>query len=634
MNILRNILIWFAIIGIMIFAFNFFEQRSQQSMRTPLNTFVQMVEEGKIREAVVKGQRVTAVTTEGQRIETAIPVGSDDVVNKMIDKGVTVSVEPVDGGNGWLFSLLLSWLPILLFIGIWIAMMRQMSGGSGPTRAFSFGKSKAKVYVDDKPSITLKDVAGIDEVKEEVKEIIDYLKDPARFHRVGGRPPKGVLLYGEPGVGKTLLAKAIAGEAHVPFISASGSDFVEMFVGVGAARVRDLFETAKKNAPCIIFIDEIDAVGRSRGAINLGGGNDEREQTLNQLLVEMDGFDTSEGIIVIAATNRPDILDSALLRPGRFDRRIFIPKPDVKGRYEILKVHAKNKKLDNDVDLEVVARATSGFTGADLENILNEAALLAARRGKDRIGMAEIEEAIDRVMMGLERKGMAISEKEKEQIAYHEAGHALMGLMVPNADPLHKVSIIPRGGALGVTQQFPIEDKHIYDKRDIYGRILILMGGRAAEEVFYGKEGITTGAENDLQRATELAYRMIAMWGMSDKVGPIAVKKIANPFIGGITTSIDTGPDLQKEIDEEVKKILTSAYEYAKSTIELYKEPIKAVVKKLLEKETITCDEFVEVLELYGVRVRNSCKAENIDVSKLKEKKEEKEEVDKAGGKA
>ncbi len=609
----------------MIFAFNFFEQRSQQALRTPLNTFVQMVEEGKIKEAVVKGQRISAVTSEGQRIETAIPVGSDDVVNRMIEKGVSVNVEPVDGGNGWLFSLLLSWLPILLFIGIWIAMMRQMSGGGGPTRAFTFGKSKAKVYVDDKPKITLKDVAGIDEVKEEVKEIIDYLKDPARFHRVGGRPPKGVLLYGEPGVGKTLLARAIAGEAHVPFISASGSDFVEMFVGVGAARVRDLFETAKKNAPCIIFIDEIDAVGRSRGAVNLGGGNDEREQTLNQLLVEMDGFDTSEGIIVIAATNRPDILDPALLRPGRFDRRIFIPKPDVKGRYEILKVHARNKKLDDDVDLEIVARATSGFTGADLENILNEAALLAARKGKDKIGMAEIEEAIDRVMMGLERKGMAISDREKEQIAYHEAGHAIMGLMVPNSDPLHKVSIIPRGGALGVTQQFPIEDKHIYDKKDIYGRILVLMGGRAAEEIFYGKEGITTGAENDLQRATELAYRMVAMWGMSDKVGPIAVKKVANPFIGGITTSIDTSPELQKEIDEEVKKILSSAYEYAKNVIELYKEPIKAVVKKLLEKETISCEEFVEVLKLYGVKVRNACKTEGTDVSSLKGEKSEKE---------
>ncbi len=628
---MRNILIWFAIIGLMIFAFNFFEQRSQQALRTPLNTFVQMVEEGKIREAVVKGQRITAVTTEGQRIETAIPVGSDDVVNKMIEKGVSVNVEPVDGGNGWLFSLLLSWLPILLFIGIWIAMMRQMSGGGGPTRAFTFGKSKAKVYVDDKPKITLKDVAGIDEVKEEVKEIIDYLKDPARFHKVGGRPPKGVLLYGEPGVGKTLLARAIAGEAHVPFISASGSDFVEMFVGVGAARVRDLFETAKKNAPCIIFIDEIDAVGRSRGAINIGGGNDEREQTLNQLLVEMDGFDTSEGIIVIAATNRPDILDPALLRPGRFDRRIFIPKPDVKGRYEILKVHAKNKKLADDVDLEIVARATSGFTGADLENILNEAALLAARKGKDKIGMAEIEEAIDRVMMGLERKGMAISDREKEQIAYHEAGHAIMGLMVPNSDPLHKVSIIPRGGALGVTQQFPIEDKHIYDKKDIYGRILVLMGGRAAEEVFYGKEGITTGAENDLQRATELAYRMVAMWGMSEKVGPIAVKKVANPFIGGITTSIDTSPELQKEIDEEVKKILNSAYEYAKNVIELYKEPIKAVVKKLLEKETISCEEFVEVLELYGVKVRNRCKSEGTDVSSLKEEKSEKKEKEVKG---
>ena len=575
---------------------------------------------------------MVATTKEGQRVETVIPPGST-VVDELVKKGVRVEVDPGDAGSGWLLNLFISWLPILLFIGIWIALMRQMSGGGpqgGPGRAFSFGKSRAKVYIEEKPKVTFNDVAGIDEVKEEVREIIEYLKDPVKFQKLGGRPPKGVLLYGEPGVGKTLLAKAIAGEAHVPFISVSGSDFVEMFVGVGAARVRDLFETAKKHAPCIIFIDEIDAVGRTRGALNLGGGHDEREQTLNQLLVEMDGFDTSEGIIVIAATNRPDILDPALLRPGRFDRQIFIPRPDVKGRYEILKVHAKNKKLAPDVDLELVARATPGFTGADLENLLNEAALLAARKGKEFISMEEVEEAIDRITMGLERKGMVISPKEKEKIAYHEAGHALMGFMTEDSDPVHKVSIIPRGMALGVTQQLPIDDKHIYDKKNLFNRILIMMGGRAAEEVFYGKEGITTGAENDLQRATELAYKMVSMWGMSDKVGPIAIKKVSNPFLGGMTNSIDTSPELLREIDDEVKRILTEAYEQAKSIIEAHKEPLKAVVKKLLEQESITCEEFVEILKLYGVEVKTGCKkeeAKTFEDTKPSEEKTEKEVV-------
>jgi cell division protease FtsH len=548
-----------------------------------------------------------------------LPPGTD-IVSQLIEKGVRVEVAVQEHG-GWWLTFLVSWLPILLFIGIWIYMMRQVSGGGGggARGAFSFGKSRAKVYIDEKPKVTLNDVAGMDEVKEEVKEIIEYLKDPIRFQRLGGRPPKGVLLYGEPGVGKTLLAKAIAGEAHVPFISVSGSDFVEMFVGVGAARVRDLFETAKKHAPCIIFIDEIDAVGRSRGAFNLGGGHDEREQTLNQLLVEMDGFDTSEGIIVIAATNRPDILDPALLRPGRFDRQIFIPKPDVRGRYEILKVHARNKKLAPNVDLEIVARATPGFTGADLENILNEAALLAARKGKEYIEMEDIEEAIDRVTMGLERKGMVISPKEKEKIAYHEAGHAIMSLMVPGSDALHKVSIIPRGMALGVTQQLPIDDKHMYDRQDLMGRLIVLFGGRAAEEVFYGKEGITTGAENDLQRATELAYRMVSMWGMSEKVGPLAVRRVVNPFLGGMTTSIDISEEMRRGIDEEVKRILTEAYETAKAIIETYKEPLKAVVKRLLEKETISCEEFVEVLKLYGVEVKNECKKEEFKKEPAKE---------------
>ncbi len=632
MQIFKSFFVWILIIGATIVAFNIFEQRHELATKVPLNTLIQLVDEGKVEQVQVKGRTVVATTKDGQKIETAIPPGSQ-VVDELVKKGVRVEVDTGESGTGWLLNLFISWLPILLFIGIWIALMRQMSGGgpgNGPGRAFSFGKSRAKVYIEEKPKVTFEDVAGIEEVKDEVKEIIEYLKDPIKFQKLGGRPPKGVLLYGEPGVGKTLLAKAIAGEAHVPFISISGSDFVEMFVGVGAARVRDLFETAKKHAPCIIFIDEIDAVGRTRGALNIGGGHDEREQTLNQLLVEMDGFDTSEGIIVIAATNRPDILDPALLRPGRFDRQIFLPRPDVRGRYEILKVHARNKKLAPDVDLELVARATPGFTGADLENLLNEAALLAARKSKETITMEEVEEAIDRITMGLERKGMVISPKEKEKIAYHEAGHALMGFMTEDSDPVHKVSIIPRGMALGVTQQLPIDDKHIYDRRNLFGKILVMMGGRAAEEVFYGKEGITTGAENDLQRATELAYKMVSMWGMSDKVGPLAIRKVSNPFIGGMANSVETSEELLREIDEEVRRILTTAYETAKTTIETYKEPLQAVVKKLLEQESITCEEFVEILKLYGVEVKTGCKKEEPRTFESPEEKnteEKKEEV-------
>ncbi|WP_461831789.1 ATP-dependent zinc metalloprotease FtsH [Aquifex sp.] len=627
MNALKNLFVWIVIIGAAILAFNLFETKRDFTTKVSINELVKLVEEGKVSYAEVKGNTVVVQTKDGQKLEVNLPPNTN-LVDKMIEKGVRVEVSNPEPPGGWILNVFLSWLPILLFIGIWILILRQMSGGANATRAFNFGKSRAKLYIEEKPKVTFNDVAGIDEVKEEVKEIIEYLKDPVRFQKLGGRPPKGVLLYGEPGVGKTLLAKAIAGEAHVPFISVSGSDFVEMFVGVGAARVRDLFETAKKHAPCIIFIDEIDAVGRSRGAINIGGGHDEREQTLNQLLVEMDGFDTSDGIIVIAATNRPDILDPALLRPGRFDRQIFIPKPDVRGRYEILKVHARNKKLAKDVDLEWIARATPGFTGADLENLLNEAALLAARKGKQEITMEEIEEALDRITMGLERKGMTISPKEKEKIAIHEAGHALLGLVSDDDDKVHKISIIPRGMALGVTQQLPIEDKHIYDKKDLMNKILVLLGGRAAEEVFFGKEGITTGAENDLQRATDLAYRMVSMWGMSDKVGPIAIRRIANPFLGGMTTSVDTSPDLLKEIDDEVKRIITEAYEKAKSIVEEYKEPLRAVVKKLLEKETITCEEFVEVFRLYGVELKDKCKKEELfDKDK---KSEENKEVKKS----
>ena len=625
-NLIKGIFIWLAIFGFLVIVFSFAEKPIQQELKTkveaPFSTFVQLVKEDKIKEVTIRGNEIIAVTKDGQIVKTTAPPNYTKLYDELLSEGVKVNVEP-QSDNMWLRTLL-GWLPILLFIGLWFLMLRGLGGGGGANRAFSFGKSRAKIYINEKPQVTFKDVAGIDEVKEEVKEIIDYLKNPEKYKKLGGRPPKGILLYGEPGVGKTLLAKAIAGEANVPFISVSGSDFVEMFVGVGAARVRDLFETAKKHAPAIIFIDELDALGRARGAGIPGGGNEEREQTLNQLLVEMDGFDSSSGIVVIGATNRPDILDRALLRPGRFDRQIYVPKPDVKGRYEILKVHAKNKKLAPDVDLWVVAKATPGFTGADLENLLNEAALLAARKNKEAITMEEIEEAIDRVMIGLERKGVVITDKEKKKIALHELGHAMMTLMSENAEPLHKVTIIPRGMALGVTQQLPISDKHLYDKKELLDRILVMLGGRAAEEVFYGKEGITTGAENDLQRATDLAYRMVSLWGMSDKIGPVAVSRVSNPFLGGNVEKIEISPELAREIDLEVQRILTELYEKAKKILEENREAILAVAEKLVEKETLSCEEVVRILEQYGVEVKNKCRKEDELKKEVLKKEEEK----------
>ncbi len=610
-NLIKSIFIWLAIFGFLIIVFSFAEKPIQKELKTqvetPFSTFVELVKEHKISSVLIKDGEIIAKTKDGQYIKTVAPPNYEKLYDELLKNGVKVTVERKS--DNLLLKTILGWLPIIFFIGFWFLMLRGLGGGGGGAgRAFSFGKSRAKVYVDEKPKVTFKDVAGIDEVKEEVKEIIDYLKNPDKYKRLGGRPPKGILLYGEPGVGKTLLAKAIAGEANVPFISVSGSDFVEMFVGVGAARVRDLFETARKHAPCIVFIDELDALGRARGAGFVGGGNEEREQTLNQLLVEMDGFDSSSGIVVIGATNRPDILDRALLRPGRFDRQIYVPKPDLKGRYEILKVHARNKKLAPDVDLWVVAKATPGFTGADLENLLNEAALLAARKNKDAITMEEIEEAIDRVMIGLERKGVVITEKEKKKIALHELGHAMMALMSENSEPLHKVTIIPRGMALGVTQQLPVADKHLYDKKELLDRILVMLGGRAAEEVFYGKDGITTGAENDLQRATDLAYRMVSLWGMSDRIGPVSVSRVSNPFLGGPMQSVEISPELARDIDLEVKRLLTELYDKAKKILEENKEAILAVAEKLVEKETLSCEEVVSILKRHGVEVKNGCK--------------------------
>ncbi len=614
MQISKSILIWFLIGAFIIFAFNMFGSRPVVDNKVSFTEFISMVNENKVKEATVKGEEITAITSDGKRIETVIPSGYDKIYDILTENGVQVKVIPTEN-NSWLITLLISWLPILLFIGLWIFMMRQMSGGAN--RAFSFAKSKAKVYLEEKPDVKLDDVAGMDEIKEEVKELIDFLKEPSRFQKLGGRAPKGILFYGDPGVGKTLLARAIAGEASVPFISISGSDFVEMFVGVGAARVRDLFETAKKNAPCLVFIDEIDAVGRARSGAGFGGGHDEREQTLNQLLVELDGFDSNEGIIVIAATNRPDILDPALLRPGRFDRQISVPKPDVKGRYEILKVHLKKKKipLGEDVDLMVIARGTPGFSGADLANVVNEAALLAARRRKDKVTMQEFEDAMDRIMMGLERKGMAITPKEKEKIAYHEVGHALVGVMQEASDPLHKISIIPRGMALGVTVNLPEEDRHLYSKKDLMARLLQLFGGRAAEEVFYGKDGITTGAENDLMRATELAYRIVAAWGMTEELGPIHVSTARNnPFMPQQAPEISE--ETARKIDEEVRRILTESYEKARNIVEMYKDAVVDIVELLLDKETITCEEMFKILMEHNVPVMNRCrKKENENVN-------------------
>ncbi len=611
MQFSKSILIWFLIGAFIIFAFNMFGSRPVVDNKVSFTEFISLVNESKIKEATVKGEEITAITADGKRIETVIPAGYDKIYDILTENGVQVKVIPTEN-NSWLITLLISWLPILLFIGLWIFMMRQMSGGAN--RAFSFAKSKAKVYLEEKPDVKLDDVAGMDEIKDEVKELIDFLREPSRFQKLGGRAPKGILFYGDPGVGKTLLARAIAGEASVPFISISGSDFVEMFVGVGAARVRDLFETAKKNAPCLVFIDEIDAVGRARSGAGFGGGHDEREQTLNQLLVELDGFDSNEGIIVIAATNRPDILDPALLRPGRFDRQISVPKPDVKGRYEILKVHLNKKKipLGDDVDLMVIARGTPGFSGADLANVVNEAALLAARRRKDKVTMQEFEDAMDRIMMGLERKGMAITPKEKEKIAYHEVGHALVGVMQEAADPLHKISIIPRGMALGVTVNLPEEDRHLYSKKDLMARLLQLFGGRAAEEVFYGKDGITTGAENDLMRATELAYRIVASWGMTDELGPIHVSTArSNPFMP--QQSPEISEETARKIDQEVRRILTEAYEKARNIVEMYKDAVVDIVELLLDKETITCEEMFKILMEHNVPVMNRCRKKEVE---------------------
>ncbi len=577
----KNVALWLAIALMIILAFNFFNSNSFKRPVEPFSTFVTQVEKGEVKKVVIQGQKVVGVTKNGETFETYLPPGYNEIVKKMTNKGVEIVVKPEEG-SPWYITVLVSWLPMIFLILLWLSMMRQMSAGS--SKALSFAKSRAKIFIDNKPKVTFKDVAGIEEVKEEVAEIVDFLRNPKKYQQLGGRIPKGVLLAGAPGTGKTLLAKAIAGEANVPFLSVSGSEFVEMFVGVGASRVRDLFEQAKKHAPCIVFIDEIDAVGRKRGA-GISGGHDEREQTLNQLLVEMDGFESSDGIIVIAATNRPDILDPALLRPGRFDRQIYVPLPDVRGRYEILKIHTKNKPLAEDVDLEVIARSTPGFSGADLANIVNEAALIAARKNHGKITMEDFEEAKDKVTMGIERRSMVLSEQEKITTAYHEAGHTLVAKLLPNADKVHKVTIIPRGRALGVTQQLPEEDRYTYTKEYLLDRLAVLFGGRVAEELALGT--ISTGAGNDIERATEIARKMVAEWGMSEKIGPLSVK-LKEQFGEPVEF---VSEEMRKLIDREVKRIITETYNRTKEILSQNMDKLENLAKALLERETLTGDE-------------------------------------------
>jgi cell division protease FtsH len=566
----------------MILLFNLVNTPKKMEEEIVFSDFMTRLKAGGVEEVTIKENHITGRLKDGKKFKTYAPE-YHDLVNILESQNVKITAKPADQ-NPWYWHLFFSWGPFILLILVWIFFMRQMQAGGN--RALSFGKARARLVSEKSVKITFADVAGIEEAKGEVQEVIDFLKDPQKFQKLGGKIPKGVLLVGAPGTGKTLLARAIAGEAGVAFFSISGSDFVEMFVGVGASRVRDLFEQAKKNAPCIIFIDEIDAVGRHRGA-GLGGGHDEREQTLNQLLVEMDGFETNQGTIVLAATNRPDVLDPALLRPGRFDRQVVVPQPDVKGRLEILKVHTRNIPVDERVRLEQIARGTPGFSGADLANLVNEAALLAARKSKSKVEMSDFEAAKDKVLMGVERRSMIISETEKRNTAYHEAGHTLVAKLTPGTDPIHKVSIIPRGRALGLTQQLPIDDRYTYSKDYLEKALSVLLGGRAAEEIALNH--MTTGAGNDLERATELARRMVTEWGMSEKLGPLTFgKKDEQIFLGReIAKHKDYSEKTAVDIDEEVKRIVTDAYEKAKALLSENRDILDAFAKTLLEKETM-----------------------------------------------
>ncbi len=589
----KNLALWLVISLMMVMLFQIFKHPDRSNISVSYSDFLSMVENGSVNNITIQGDNISGMSAQGP-FKTFAPK-DPELINLLRSKGVKITAKP--GEDSPWFQVFLSWVPMLLLIGVWIFFMRQMQVGGG--KALSFGKSRAKLMSDSQEKVTFEDVAGIEEAKEELQEIVEFLRDPKKFTRLGGRIPKGVLLVGSPGTGKTLLGRAIAGEADVPFFSISGSDFVEMFVGVGASRVRDLFVQGKKHAPCIIFIDEIDAVGRHRGA-GLGGGHDEREQTLNQLLVEMDGFESNEGVILISATNRPDVLDPALLRPGRFDRQVVVPVPDLKGREGILKVHLRQKMIADDVDVTVLARGTPGFTGADLENMVNEAALMAARRSKDRVGMVDFEDAKDKVLMGTERKSMIISEEEKKITAYHEAGHTLVARLTPNADPIHKVTIIPRGRALGLTQQLPTDEKHTYPKEYLISTIAILMGGRAAEEIVLNQQ--TTGAGNDIERASDIARKMVCDYGMSQELGPLTFgKKEEQIFLGReLSQHRDYSESTAQKIDAEVRNIVTSAYKKTSQMIKDNIDILHRMAKGLLEKETLDSHDIDEIMAAGG----------------------------------
>ena len=589
----KNLGLWVIIGGVMILLYYLSQQGAPTSKEMVFSDFLNKIEAGDITDVVIKEKQITGTLKDGAQFNTYV-VDYPNLVTDLRTKNVKITVKPPDD-TPWYIAFLFSWGPIILLVGVWIFFMRQTQMGGN--KALSFGKSKAKLLTEDRKKVTFADVAGIEEAKEEVQEIIEFLKDPPKFQKLGGRIPKGVLIVGPPGTGKTLLAKAIAGEANVPFFSISGSDFVEMFVGVGASRVRDLFDQGKKNAPCIIFIDEIDAVGRLRGA-GLGGGHDEREQTLNQLLVEMDGFETTEGVILIAATNRPDVLDPALLRPGRFDRQIVVGRPDVRGRIEILKVHTKKIPMSSDVELETIARGTPGFSGAELANLVNEAALYAARINKKSVEMSDFEAAKDKVLMGVERKSLFISEKEKKNTAFHEAGHTLVAKLLPGTDPIHKVTIIPRGRALGLTQQLPVDEKYTYSKEFLYTNIAVLLGGRAAEELMMNH--MTTGAGNDIERATDLARKMVCEWGMSEKLGPLSFgKKQEEIFLGReISQHRDYSEQTAIMIDAEVKRLVMENYDRAKKLLKDNINTLKALAEALLEKEVLDGPEIEEIIRL------------------------------------
>ena len=589
-NSSKNIFIWIIVGLILISLFNLFSGSVRgPEVQLAYSEFLAKVKVGEVNDVMVKGNEIHGHFSDGRTFSTYSP-NDPDLVEKLNKNKVMIKAAPPEGNSPTFLDILISWFPMLLLIGVWIFFMRQMQGGGG--KAMGFGKSKARMLSENTEKVTFKDVAGIDEAKQELEEIVEYLKDPQKFQKLGGKIPKGALLVGAPGTGKTLLARAIAGEAKVPFFTISGSDFVEMFVGVGASRVRDMFEQGKKHAPCIIFIDEIDAVGRHRGA-GLGGGNDEREQTLNQLLVEMDGFNTKEGVILIAATNRPDVLDPALLRPGRFDRQVVIPNPDILGREKILNVHMKKTQNAPDVDSKVIARGTPGFSGADLANLVNESALLAARRNKKLVTMLDFEDAKDKVLMGAERRSLVMSEKEKELTAYHEAGHALVGIYVPGNDPLHKVTIIPRGRALGITMNLPERDRYSETKKEMGAKIAMMFGGRVAEEIVFGKENVSSGAANDIKQATDKARSMVTEWGMSNKLGPQRYNDNEEEvFLGHSVAQRKNVSDATAElIDQEVKEIIEAGQRKAREVLTENRDSLDRLAKALLEHETLTGDQ-------------------------------------------